>query len=250
MKIAIVALCVVFSTPVFGQGKTSAHTKRQAASLSLAAKPNPADKNSNGAPTYATYEDYIEALTAWTVRKELASLAHIPEVTISDTRGASPSDVDALKNRVATLEARLSLDEDFLADKQDKQTEVVLNPANLGVFQRLDSNPLQFLVSLKSVTPYLNGYKLVIDVGNPSTAHFSGVKIKCKWNASYNWATYSAASYKAWEAAMHTSETEVQNDISPGSWNPVDVILLPATSEEMGYLAVSIESSSASLAGS
>jgi hypothetical protein len=213
----------------------------------LSSKPTPDDKNTDGSPAYNTYEDYIEALTDWKISKTLASLAHVPAVTIKEQAEIQPDDISNLKKRINALESRLSLDEYFLSTKQAKQTEVALDPANLNIYQRLDSDPLQFLVSLKSVTPYLNGYMATINVGNPSTAHFRGLKIKCRWSKPYDWGKYSESSYKAWEAAVHTSEVQVQNDIAPGSWNPIGVILLPATREELGYFQISIESNTVSL---
>lgn len=155
--------------------------------------------------------------------------------------------IESLEKQISGLTARLSFDEDLLSSKQDVHTTVVLDPAKLHVYQELDANPLQFLVSLESVAPYLNGYKLIIDVGNPTTARFHGATIICKWNKAYDWRHYSQESYKAWQAAIHTSQTNVTNEIDPGSWNPIEIDLLPATQDELEYLTVSIQSDTISL---
>ena len=241
--IACLLLCL--SSLAFAQNHVS--PKAQTTMIMLHPKPQAEDKNPDGSPAYKTYEDYVEALAGWKAYQVLASLAHTPAVTIKEQSGISSSEVDDLKKRIATLESKLSLDEFFLASKQDKQTAVSLDPASMNVYQRLDSNSLQFLVSLSSVVPYLNGYKAVIDIGNPSTARFKGVKIKCQWSKPYDWSKYSTDSYNAWKAAIHSSVTDVSNDISPGSWNPVEIILLPASQEELGYFEVSIESNTVSL---
>jgi hypothetical protein len=209
-------------------------------------KPQVDTKNPDGSPAYKTYEDYVEALSGWKVRQVLASLGHMPAVQIKE-QPASRSDIDALEKKIAKLETRVSFDEYMLGNKQEQQNEVTLNPASTNVYQRLDSGPLSFLISLQSVTPYLNGYKAAIDVGNPSTAHFKGVTIKYKWSKPYDWNKYSVDSYKAWQSAVHTSEISVQNDISPGSWNPVEIVLIPASRDELGYFTISIESNTVSL---
>ncbi len=237
----ILALLIMLSSCAWAQGNNAPKPTVRSVKVVMPRKPTTDDKNPDGTPAYKTYEDFVEALAGWKVQQVMASLAHVPAVTIEQSSDG------ALEKKIATLESRLNFDEFLLSSKQDKQSEVALDPARMNVYQRIDSDPLQFLISLSSINPYLNGYKAIVDVGNPSTAHFKGVKIKCEWSKPYDWSKYTEGSYKAWKSVIHSSITDVSNDISPGSWNPVEIILLPATQEELGYFQVSIESNSVSL---
>ena len=243
--VTVVCLGIATSSIALSQASVNSTpaTMPKKAALVLREKPRVDTKDAKGQPEFATYEDFIEALAGWKTQQILASLAHSPTLTI-DTQ---TPEIEALKKRLVDLETKLSFDEYLLSSKQPKQVEVTLDPARLNLYQRLDADPLQFLVSLKSVSPYLNGYKAVINVGNPSTARFRGIKVTCKWSKPFDWNTYSEETFKRWNSAIHSSETEVQNDIAPGSWNPVEVILLPATQDELGYLSVSIDANTISM---
>jgi Protein of unknown function (DUF3251). len=247
MFVCSFALLFVCSNAASQATKNTPQIKPQSATINLPRKPQAEDRNPDGSDRFKTYEDYVEALTDWKTRQVLSTFAHVPSVTINEPSEANPSEIAALKKEIESLKAKLQLDEIFLSNKLEKSEEVSLDPARMDVYQRLDSDPLQFLVSLKSIVPYLDGYKAVINVGNPSSARFRGIKVKCKWSKAYDWKNYSEASYKAWQSAIHKSEVEVQTDIAPGYWNPVEVILLPANPQELGYFVVSIESNTVSL---
>jgi hypothetical protein len=151
--------------------------------------------------------------------------------------------VASLEKRVKSLETRAEVLPYLLGNKQDRITSVTLDVSQ-HVFQRLDTEVGSLLILLDDVSPYLNGYKVRLRIGNPSDADFADVKIKTKWSKQYQWDKYDEVSYKEWESHLHEGETSLAYDLQAGAWNKVELILIPAAPEELGYLSVSVEANS------
>lgn len=194
-------------------------------------------------------------------------------------------DVELLESRVKWLEE--DLDKRFkeylelsekvsLLEIKDESKASAFFCVSKGVsdgFQVVDSSSGSFLVSLKEVTPYLSGYKLVFSIGNPSLATYDNAKLKVSWNRSYqNWKDdkehaakmeeYEKA-YKEYLSKLSSKEDGIkrpempkrlywweekkekeftlQSSINPGSWNAIEVHVTPATLEQLDSVEVSIE---------
>ena len=155
--------------------------------------------------------------------------------------------ISALEKEVVSLESRASVLEYLVGKKQDRYDSVTLDTSSRA-FKRLDTDIGSFLVSLEDVTPYLNGYKLSLSIGNPSGGTVSGIKVKAKWSTQYDWGKYDADSYKAWESKIHEQEVSLTQAMKAGSWNKVELILVPASSQELGYLEISMDAQTVVLA--
>jgi len=153
------------------------------------------------------------------------------------------SQIVDLEKRVSALESTLSFYKYLIDQKQDTSKAIQLDPSTHG-FQRLDSDNGSFLVSVKDASPYLNGYRLKLNIGNPSNATFSNVTIKVRWARAYNWNSFTSSSYKQWQSSVHEKEITLTSDLQPGSWNAVDIDLVPASADELGYLELSMSSPS------
>jgi hypothetical protein len=112
-----------------------------------------------------------------------------------------------------------------------------------GKFQRLDTNNGTLLISLKDAQPYLNGYKINFNVGNPSSATYNGFKAKLRWGKALS----DGMDYGEWQKSLHDKEMTFVESLSPGTWNRIIVHLAPATSEELGTLQLSITTDTISL---
>jgi len=142
----------------------------------------------------------------------------------------------ALEKRVAKLEDTVTFYKFEIDQKQDKQDMVLLDPSSRG-FLRLDSDNSTFLISLEDASPYLNGYRIKLDIGNPSDATFSNAKLKVRWSHALK----SIDSYDSWQKSIHEKEVTLTDDLAPGKWNSVTVDLIPCASDELGYLEVSLQ---------
>ena len=153
---------------------------------------------------------------------------------------ASKKELSALRVKVATLEenlkdlaAKLGSDEYLLSQKQDRQDTIVLTLTD-HTFQRLDTDTGFFLISVQEVTSYLNGYKLSLSIGNPMAAKYSGAKVKLTWNTFYDAHKYTEASFQEWQKNEQEKEVVLPTTLLPGTWNNIDVILAPATIDQLG----------------
>lgn len=79
-----------------------------------------------------------------------------------------------------------------------------------------------FTVSIKAVTPYLDGYKVKFVIGNLTGADFSGAKITVGWGSH------------------QSREFNVTNRFSSGAFTTTEVALTPAVSEDIKACYVSI----------
>ena len=144
-----------------------------------------------------------------------------------------------LRQKLISLETALKFDEYQLKNKQERQDSIVLNLAE-HTFQRLDTDSGFFLISVKEAVPYLNGYKLHLNIGNPLSASYSGVKVKARWAQAYNYTKYTEASFDEWQKSIQEKETSLVDVLDAGTWNNVEVILAPATTEQLGFVTLSI----------
>lgn len=156
------------------------------------------------------------------------------------------SRISNLEKSVADLKSEISVYQFELDQKQQRHDTILLDPSS-RTFQRLDTDTSSFLVAVEDVVPYLNGYKLTVSIGNPTTATFSGVTIKIRWGKAYNFNEFSDSSYAEWSKSIQEKDVSLTGDLSPGSWNDVDLYLLPATADELGYLEISMTSPTISL---
>lgn len=154
--------------------------------------------------------------------------------------------VTALEHQLKDLQGEVSYYRYLLDQKQTTHDTIQIN-SNSRTFQRIDTDNSTFLVALDTITPYMKGYKLNVSIGNPSNATFSGARIKVRWGKAYNWANFTEASYKQWQSTIQQKETELKQDLVPGAWNPVELMLVPSTKDELGFLELSMTTRSMTL---
>jgi hypothetical protein len=175
--------------------------------------------------------------------------------------------IEELREENENLSSRLS----ELEVKLDSQNIACFNISEgMGDFQVVSADAGKFYISLKSVTPYLSGYKLVFSIGNPSFATFDNVKIKIKWNRSLrsylNDDDFNAKLniYKkefadclekinenpnfpkrptrtCWTDEFKEKEFSTLKKLNPGKWNDIEVHVTPAQLEELEHIEVTVE---------
>jgi hypothetical protein len=151
-------------------------------------------------------------------------------------------EVSDLRKETVTLKSRVDFGDYILSTKQTKSDSVSLDLTSRN-YQRLDTDNGFFLVSVSEALPYLNGYKIQLKVGNPSYATYADYKLKIRWSKPYDWAKYTQASYDEWNKAVQEKEISFPGSLEPGTWNNVEVILAPVAADQLGYLMLSMETS-------
>src|ERR1700719_21352 len=162
---------------------------------------------------------------------------------ISDPQVANlRKELEQMKATIKDLADQLSktkTDLAFFKFENGPKTWVLLDPTTPHVYSRVDTSNGFFLVSVEEATPYLDGYRVVLNIGNPLSARYSQFTVKAKWNKRYDWSKYTEASLAAWNASEKSKDTDVTQALEPGAWNRVTIILSPAAGDQLGYLTVS-----------
>ena len=142
---------------------------------------------------------------------------------------------DSLGSQVIGLELR----------EAGRSHESIYLDTSSKAFQMLDSTSGFFLVSVVDVTQYLNGYKLTLNIGNPTAATYQGFTLKIKWGRK--WKEGEWDSYEDWKKSLKEKSEFHTTVLKPGYWNQVEFIVTPSSPEELGYLELSIVTHTISL---
>ncbi len=81
-----------------------------------------------------------------------------------------------------------------------------------------------FTIAAKNVTPYLDGFKVVLDVGNLTSADFSGAELSITWGANFG----------------QKKQFKLLDRFRAGFFSDVEVALTPAKAEDVKKLIADI----------
>lgn len=174
---------------------------------------------------------------------------HRDAFNATGTKGAVPS-IGALQEKIAALEKEVnelktttSVNSFLVSQKTESHTSVLLDPSN-HTFQMLDGSVSTFLVLVQDVSPYLNGYRVTLNVGNPEDAAFSNVTFTIRWAKAYDYKHYSVDSYEKWRKSINEKEVTLTTNLLAGSWNTVTMDLVPCNADQIGYMELSMKTPS------
>ena len=130
-------------------------------------------------------------------------------------------------------------------DEQSK-TRVKLDPTQKS-YQKVECNNGPLMVSVDSMESYLDGYKLSLQIGNPSYMTYSGFMVTTFWGP--DWQTFAGTNNFSqelsakWQSLQHSNTVSMTDSLLPGKWNWVKLIVAPAKPDEIRNLEVSFQSS-------
>jgi hypothetical protein len=140
--------------------------------------------------------------------------------------------------------------------------EAVVDPTEKG-FSIATSRNGHFLVACDDATPYLDGYRIHLRVGNVHDIVYKGFNLSCKYGArspempasdpgATSLATTQAQrewreAYARWENSLKTKYVSFTDELKPGTWNRVELVLAPVNPGELGYLGITVETNEVSL---
>jgi hypothetical protein len=163
-----------------------------------------------------------------------------------DRAGELEKKLSGQETRINELQSTVSYQRNKMARLQaekDRYGKVYLDTSSKG-FQRLDTNCGTFWVMLDDIEPYPNGYKFVLSVGNPYYAIFTGMKTSVRWGRAFETKgsekEIDANAYEAWEKTLKGKEETFANELRPGTWNKMTIILAPANAEDLAYVEFSM----------
>jgi hypothetical protein len=161
---------------------------------------------------------------------------------------------DALKKRIDELQVKVSkLEKDnlelstrvfSLELKQDAYRSIALDLSSRQ-YLRIDTETGSFFISVQDASPYLDGYRIKLDIGNPYYANYKGFKLTVTWNSSID--SIKDLGWQKWKEHERTKEVPFTETLQPGSWTRIE-LLLPATSGgQLGYLTLAMTTDTVSL---
>jgi hypothetical protein len=185
-----------------------------------------------------------------------------PARDIFDQVAAQQQTPDALSKRLFDLEQHVeSLQEDIDVERQAQTTiDYILESPELNIndtkFTTVrTSNGTLLFVECDQAEPYLQGYRLHLHLGNPLYAKIYGVTLHIHYGPQSivlpNDVPISQwiAAWKSWQAAMHTMDISLPNELPAASWTPVVVTLSPCAAQDLHYVAVGIDFDNVELSG-
>jgi len=116
-------------------------------------------------------------------------------------------------------------------------TEVTLHLTSKA-FSVIDTKVGRLYVAVRSVQPYLNGQKIIVDIGNPTATTFSNAKLTLTWGPRVG---EDFKDFEAFDKQKRTKEIDEPKRFAPASWTPVEVILDDAPADQLGAVWLKLE---------
>lgn len=115
----------------------------------------------------------------------------------------------------------------------------VFDPITTQGYQLLDVGIVRVMVSVESVTPYADGVKVVLFIGNPNAVTLSGLDGEIEYGPST--ASIKDGDFAGWSAAQKKVTTDITATILPGRWNPVTVTLPGIKASDLGRISITLK---------
>jgi hypothetical protein len=161
---------------------------------------------------------------------------------------AEKKDIQALENNIAYLRKQivnLEWKVTLLEISQSSYNTISINPAEKG-FQRIDTSSGFFLISCVDAKPFLGGYKFILHIGNPSSATYNGFTLNAKWGKKFDF-KQTSLNYDDWKKSLQEKVISYVEDLAPGSWNKIELILSPTKPEELEHIELTMQTNKLSL---
>jgi hypothetical protein len=130
----------------------------------------------------------------------------------------------------------------FKDGRLGRKSVVKLDPTSRE-FQRVDTDTGFLLVSCKTAVPYLDGYKVMIQIGNPFLVTFTDFHVDAWWGRPQG----QNEDYIKWRGDLQHKQFNCTQSLSAGRWNDVELILSPAEPEHVKHIEITIETPRLSL---
>lgn len=172
----------------------------------------------------------LDALVSKSVDKRMAAVQYDSQ----DRLGKLEIENAQLKGRIASLE----YSQKFIFSRLntiDTQKASITEGAGYGVAKTPHGS---VIITASGIQPYLDGYKVTLNIGNPSMISFSGSEIEVDWGLPWDTKDKTLAEI---EKTRRTKKFSVAKDFPAGFYTPIEVALTPAKPAEVKTIEVGIE---------
>jgi len=71
--------------------------------------------------------------------------------------------------------------------------------------------------------------------------------MKATWSKQYDYSHYTQASFEEWQKSIQQRDIDLTSALDAGSWNSVEIILAPATAEQLDTVTLSMTANTVQL---
>jgi hypothetical protein len=157
---------------------------------------------------------------------------------VAATPAVPKDNVTALTRKLAALEVKVADLEAQLIGLQMSGYSVDLDASGSA-----DANyyPLRcsvgtLLLSFSKAEPYLDGQRLTLRIGNPTSASLRGFSFTIRWGKRR---PADNSKWYAWYLSLQRKTVRFTDTLAPGRWGSVDVVVSPADAGDLGSLDIS-----------
>lgn len=162
----------------------------------------------------------------------------IPETLISPPKdpdiAALKDQISQLINEVAEVQQTSSANMWGIAALQPNLTAVF--DVGSTSYEAADTNLGKTLFRLGALTPFADGSKLQLFIGNISSIQLTGAKIKVVWAKRRPGKNPPPNAYAEWAKSKQDQEFTVTDTFKPSAWNPVIINIPGSPPSEIGYI--------------
>jgi hypothetical protein len=140
---------------------------------------------------------------------------------------------------VARRELKENVDiifEEMVKDEASRAQREVRLDCTSTEFSWLEYRSLAFPIACKGAEPYLDGFKLNLNIGNLYSAEFSDLALELTWGATFLERIRSQGQEEPRSKIVRSSEV-----LHPGVWNSVEVVISPAERADPTNVRVRLE---------
>ena len=102
-----------------------------------------------------------------------------------------------------------------------------------------------FTVSTRSASPYLDGFKIKLRIGNLTNANFNGAKLNVNWGPPLD--DKNLKNIEEWSKNQRQKEIDLTKGFPSGAFTDAEIVLTPAKAEDIKNFTVGIELNQLSL---
>lgn len=89
-----------------------------------------------------------------------------------------------------------------------------------------------FLLIIRQVSPFLDGYKVKLHIGNLTSGEFSGFEVDAAWGPEWK----PEVNYEEWKKSQKTQKFKQTQTLYPGRYTEIELTISPANSAELKKL--------------
>ena len=92
------------------------------------------------------------------------------------------------------------------------------------------------LVSLGKLDPYLDGYKVTLEIGNILSATFNGFDLTAIWGPRFK----TGGDYGSWNKARKMKTFSQLGNLLPNRWTDIEIIFPATEAKDVGSIEIQV----------